>query len=302
MKRILVTGASGRIGRRVVPLLLEQGYCVCAAVHSTPLPEAWAHQVEAVPAGGAMLDAIARADTVVHLAGLMPPASDGDIFRTNIEDTHRLFEAAASASRKPRVIFASSDATYCTGWSLSGYSAPIEEDSSEQRPTVFYGLSKVAGERYCVFFHEVRQVPTVRLRFVWTLEAPEILELFTAAPYREFLVKEDAGKWTPPGVIAVPCEEDGSPFTEHICDARDAAQAVLGAVRSETAPGHAINVAGPAPFRYSDVAPPLARRMNREAVAGRCAGIHSYSLDIGKARRLLGYQPRYRVEDSLGLT
>lgn len=299
MTTVLVTGASGRIGRRVVPLLLENGYRVRAVVHSKPLPEVWADEVECVGCEEAMSEAVASVDAIVHLAGIMPPAADDEIFRTNIEATYRLLQAAAARPQSPGMIFASSDATYCTGWSLTGYSQAINEDTTEQHPTVFYGVSKVVGERFCAFFHEIRRVPTVRLRFVWTLEPAEILDLFTIAPYKEFLVQEDAAKWSRPGVIATPLEEDGAPFMEHICDARDAAQAVLGALKSDTAPGQAINVAGPAPFRYSDLSPQVARRMNREAVPGRCAGIHSYSLDIEKARHLLGFQPHYRVEDSL---
>jgi nucleoside-diphosphate-sugar epimerase len=34
-------------------------------------------------------------------------------------------------------------------------------------------------------------------------------------------------------------------------------------------------------------------------VEARCHGIHSYSLSIEKARKLLGYRPRYKVMDSL---
>jgi nucleoside-diphosphate-sugar epimerase len=299
MTTVLVTGASGRIGRKLVPLLLENGYRVRAAIHSTPLPEEWKSEVTSFPFDEAIAEAVGGADAIVHLAGIMPPASDDLVFRTNIEATYRLLQEAASQTQIPRVVFASSDATYCTGWSLSEYPEAIQEDSARQRPTVFYGLSKVIGERFCQFFHETRHVPTVALRFVWTLEPLEILDLFTTAPYKEFLLPEDASNWSKPGIIAMPLEQNGTPFMEHVCDARDAARAVLSALRTDTAMGHAINIAGPASFLYTDLSPMVARKTNSEAVAGRCAGIHSYSLNIDKARRLLGFEPRYRVEDSL---
>jgi len=299
MKTALVTGASGRIGKKVVPLLLANGWRVRATVHSTALPAAWAGEVETVPFEESATNAIGGADAIVHLAGSMPPAEDDEIFRTNIETTYRILQAAAKCSPKPRVIVASSDATYCTGWSLTGYSEAICEDSAEQHPTVFYGVSKVVGERFCRYFHEICNVPCVCLRFVWTLDPPEVLELFTTTPYKTFLLEDDSGKWSNPEVIAAPLEQDGTPFTEHICDSRDAADAVLAALTHDAALGHSINVAGPASFRYTEVSPYLAKLMNREAVAARCAGIHSYSLSIDKARRLLDFKPRYRVEDSL---
>jgi nucleoside-diphosphate-sugar epimerase len=297
MKRVLVTGASGRIGRRVVPLLLERGYGVRCLVHRTPLPAAWAGDVETVCATDVKeAEAVAGVQAIVHLAGIMPPASDDEVFQTNIDGTRRLLRAASEGG-KPRFLFASSDATYCTGWSVTGYSEPINEKTG-QHPTVFYGLSKVLGEHMALYYQEMGGVPAVRLRFVWTLDAPEILDLFTKAPYKDFTSPEERGRWEG-NVVAIPLEQDGSPFTEHVCDARDAAAAVVLALESDNAPGQAFNIAGPASFRYTEVGPEVARRLGAEPVALRCAGIHSYTLSIEKARNLLGYTPKYRVEDSL---
>jgi nucleoside-diphosphate-sugar epimerase len=303
MKKILVTGASGRIGRRVVPLLLERGYKVSASLRRTQLAESWAKEVELVPlsfpASEPLQKTLEGFDTVVHLAGIMPPASDDEVFGTNIQGTYQLLQAITALESKPRLLFASSDATYSTGWSLGPYSEPIAEDVVEQHPTVFYGLSKVLGERLCLYYEEMHKVPIVRLRFVWTLEAPEILDLFVQAPYKDRLYEEDRGKWDGPGVIAVPLEENGEPFIEHVCDVRDAAEAVVLAIESEAAPGQAFNVAGPESFRYTEVGPRLAAKTGLRVVEARCRGIHSYSLSIEKARRLLGYRPRYKVMDSL---
>jgi UDP-glucose 4-epimerase len=303
MKKVLVTGASGRIGRRVVPLLLEHGYRVTATLRRTQYTETWAKEVEPVmlsfPAAGSLEKTIKGFDSVVHLAGIMPPASDDEVFGTNIQGTYQLLQAIAALENKPRLLFASSDATYATGWSIGPYSAPIAEDFAEQHPTVFYGLSKVLGERLCLYYEEMHKVPIVRLRFVWTLEAPEILDLFVQAPYKDRLLDEDRNKWDGAGVIAVPLEADGKPFTEHVCDVRDAADAVLLAIESHTAPGQAFNVAGPESFRYTEVGPRLASKTGMRVVEARCRGIHSYSLSIDKARKLLGYRPRYQVMDSL---
>ena len=156
MKTILLTGASGRIGRRVVPLLLERGYRVRAMMRRPNSAETWLNQVEVVQAAlpnEGIEAAVSGVDAVVHLGGIMPPASDDEVFRTNIEGTYRIFQAIAAKEKKPRLLFASSDATYCTGWSLSAYSEPIIEDA-EQHPAVFYGLSKVLGERMCLYFEE----------------------------------------------------------------------------------------------------------------------------------------------------
>ena len=302
MKTILLTGASGRIGRHVVPLLLEHGYRVRVAMRRPNSTENWLNQVEVVqgelPGREWVEAAVAGTDAVIHLAGIMPPAGDDQVFRTNIEGTYNILQAISAMEKKPRLLFASSDATYCTGWSLSAYSAPILEDA-EQHPSVFYGLSKVLGERMCLYYEELHKLPIVRLRFVWTLEAEEILDLFVKAPYRDYLVEEDRNVWDEAGVIAVPCEEDGTPFTEHVCDVRDAAEAVLLALKSDTALGEALNIAGPEAFRYADTGADLAGITGMRTITGRCRGIHSYALSIEKARKLLGYRPQFKVMNSL---
>jgi UDP-glucose 4-epimerase len=302
MKTIFLTGASGRIGRRVIPLLIDRGYKVRVMMRKPPADETWAGQVEvvqaALPASEALDAAVSDADAVIHLAGCMPPVSDDEVFQTNIQGTYQILQAISGLKKKPRLLFASSDAAYCTGWSLGAYSAPIREDA-EQHPTVFYGLSKVLGERMCRYFEEMHKLPIVLLRFVWTLEAPEILDLFVKAPYRDYVVEGDQGAWDGQGIIAVPLEEDGSPFTEHVCDVRDAADAVVLALESGAAPGHAFNIAGPESFRYADVAAQLASKTGMRPVEARCRGIHSYSLSIDKARSLLGYNPRFNVVKSL---
>ena len=107
MKKVLVTGASGRIGRRVVPLLLERGYKVSATVRRTQHAESWAKEVEPVqlsfPAPEPLQTTIQGFDALVHLAGIMPPASDDEVFGTNIEGTYQLLQAIAALENKPRL-------------------------------------------------------------------------------------------------------------------------------------------------------------------------------------------------------
>jgi len=302
MKRTLITGASGRIGRYLVPVLLKHGYRVRVLVHHTAPPDNWARDVEAVEASlfdeKALDAALDGVDVVCHLAGLMPPAADDDIFRVNIEGTYRLLQAMKCCRKRPRLVFASSDATYCTGWSRGPYAGPIDENT-EQRPMLLYGVSKILGERLCFHYQDIEKIPSVRLRLVWILEAPEALDLFVGAPYKDFLVAEDRGKWDDPRFVKMPLEEDGAPFWEHICDVRDAAQGIFLAADREEAVGRIFNIAGPAPYTYTEVAPWLAAKLEVEAVAGRCRGIHSYGVNIEHARARLGYRPDYSVYDTL---
>ena len=192
MRTVFVTGASGRIGRRVVPLLLNRGYRVRVTMHRTPPPDAWAKDVEIFPAADPPANALDGVDAVVHLAGLMPPAADDDVFGTNIEGTCRLLQAVAAAERKPR--FCSPVPMRLTG--RGGAWTPIRRPSPKTpriTPPFFTAFQKCSANACACTSRKCTSIPIVRLRFVWTLEAPEILDLFTKAPYKDFLARRTAG-------------------------------------------------------------------------------------------------------------
>src|SRR3954447_23695298 len=201
MKTVLMTGATGRLGRHVIPLLLARDYRVRVLVHRTPVPADLAGEVESVQAEladtAALASAVADVDIIAHFAALMPPVPDDEIFETNVQGTYRLLQAASASRTKPRFVLASTDATYCTGWSFGPYHSPIDENTA-LRPVLFYGVSKVLGEQMCVHYQEIHKIPTVRLRFDWILTAAEVLDIFVSAPYKDQLIPEDVGRWDSP--------------------------------------------------------------------------------------------------------
>ncbi len=296
--KVLLTGASGRLGKRLVPLLTGEGYTVRALVHRAPPPE----NVEAVDAGITDITALTAAmegvRAVCHLAALMPPTSDDEIFEANVRGTYCLLQAARAQPRMPRFVFASSDATYCTGWSKGPYAAPIDE-AMHQQPALFYGISKTAGERLCIDYQAAFGIDTVRLRFPTIVEPREALDLFLVAGYKDFLVDEDLGKWDRDDTVKIVLEESGRPMVEHVVDSRDAALGAFLAIDRESAAGQAFNIAGPAPWTYSQIGPGVAERLGMETAAGRCRRLYSYELNTQRARAMLGYTPRYGILDSL---
>lgn len=297
-RKVLLTGASGRLGKRLTPLLIENGYTVRALVHRNPAPDG----AEAVHAGmtdtPALTAAMEGVDAVCHLAAVMPPTPDDEIFESNIRATYCLLQAACAQPRKPRFVFASSDATYCTGWSKGPYAAPIDE-AIHQQPALFYGISKTAGERLCIDYQAAFGLETVRLRYPTIVEPREALDLFLVAGYKDFLVDEDVGKWDREDTVKIVLEESGKPMVEHVVDSRDAALGTFLAIDRESAAGQAFNIAGPAPWTYSQIGPMVAARIRKETAPGRCRRLYSYELNTQRARSMLGYNPRYGILDSL---
>jgi len=148
MTRVLVTGATGFVGRALLPRLLEQGWVVRAAVRrpDAALPEG----VEAVVAGDleAGVDwrpALEGVDLVVHLAARVHVMGETgmDVLeryrRTNVAATRRLAEAARAAGVRRFLLMSSVKAMG------EGGGAPFTE-ATPPAPADPYGVSKLEAE------------------------------------------------------------------------------------------------------------------------------------------------------------
>ena len=146
--RVLVTGATGFVGRAVVAALAADGQEVHAAVRHAPEPPlppgitVVRHGDLAEPVDWAPL--LAGIDSVVHLAGIAhagPGIAAERYDRINHRATATL-AAAARAAGVARLVFISS---------IRAQTGPaadhVVSETDEPRPTDPYGRSKLAAER-----------------------------------------------------------------------------------------------------------------------------------------------------------
>ena len=143
---VLVTGATGFVGRHVADELARAGHSVrCLVRPSTdpaPLVQA-GHRI----VRGEVLDqpslaaAVDGADAVVHVAGLIAARSFREMRRVNAEGVGRIAAASARARARRFVLISSLAAA---GPSRGGRAV---RESDPARPVSRYGLSKLLGER-----------------------------------------------------------------------------------------------------------------------------------------------------------
>ncbi len=170
--KILVTGATGKVGSRFVPRLIAKGYDVTILIRNAAQAIPGAKYVvgdlfepESLPA------AVEGIDAVIHLAALFRTFTDDEgIIKTNHSGTIALANAAVGAGVK-RFVFVSTSNVYG-----SGYGHPAKEDDvvNINDPRA-YAASKIAAEQELLTMN--LDVRILRLGFVYGDKDPHIDEI-----------------------------------------------------------------------------------------------------------------------------
>lgn len=142
LKRLLLTGAAGGLGRAIRPHLSALAETV--RVSDIADPGAGAAHEEVVRCdladAAAVAALVAGCDGIVHLGGISVEDEFSRIVGANIVGLQNLYEAARAAGR-PRILFASSNHT------IGFYRQDEHLDAAAPlRPDGLYGVSKCFGE------------------------------------------------------------------------------------------------------------------------------------------------------------
>ena len=167
MKRILITGAAGQIGTELASRLLDSygpGMILPTDIRN---PASWASLGPAEQLDCLDLDALRAtvkrfgATDIFHLAAILSAAAEEDPLRAyqiNMDGLVNVLQVAAETDC--RVFTPSSIAAF--GPETPSDPAP---QSTLQRPTTMYGVTKVAGELLCDYYHVRFGVAARGLRF-----------------------------------------------------------------------------------------------------------------------------------------
>ena len=272
---IVVTGAAGRLGRRVVQLLVEQDKEVLATdqLAADDLPTEF---VRCDLADAKAVEGILKnAEAVVHMGAIPGPLREEPrfIFENNVASTFNVMMSAAEFGLR-RVVFSSS--AFGMGWAHDGNAfVPLYLPLDEEHPMMPfepYGLSKQVGEDIGRMIACTSDTTVVSLRFT-NVALPEVQAEFP---------------WT-------------APTPEHpltlvmwaYADARDVAEAHVLALDAEIKEYEAFMIAQPS-SRFSEPTIELVKNnfgdrvVIREGLSGTASVISTE-----KAQRLLSWRPCY---------
>ena len=190
-RRVLVTGASGNLGRKLIAALLDASWCSGVVAVDTAFgpgllpddPRITSVALDLRHRSEALRDAVAQADALVHFAAQNPyPEASWDDAVTSFDMTMNLVDLAAASpvTGVKRLVFASSNHV------MGGYKdvdpplAPSTLDTSmPPRPGTrvtshgvaavpqAYAVAKLMGERVCAGRASGSGLTTVSLRIGW---------------------------------------------------------------------------------------------------------------------------------------
>jgi UDP-glucose 4-epimerase len=303
--RVLLTGAAGFIGSHLADRLVADGHRVTGlddlstgklanlAVARRSKLFGFSNVDITRPE---LVDVVAkeRPDVVLHLAAQMDVRKSvaDPLFdtRTNVLGTVNVLDACVR-NQVPRVVFASSGGTV--------YGTPPKLPASERmtlHPSSPYGAAKVAGETYVAAYQRLHGLPGCSLR-LGNVYGPR------QDPHGEAgVVSIFAGRLAKGQPTTIYGDGTSSRDYVYVDDVVDAVVRCLGGKGD----GRRLNIGSGTPTTVRRLHTLVARAVGAtdapEFAPSRAGELQAITLDVGQARRALGWEPVVGLEQGLAQT
>jgi len=326
MAKVLVTGAAGQVGCRLVRQLLQAGY----EVRGTILPDdpsgSRLDGVDLDIVSGNLLDpsfvesAIDGVDSVAHtanLTGRLRGMSEGEFFNNNVMSTFNVARAAGRcADRLERFVHVGSSSVYPNDSHILATCYDPVDELHPQRPMGTYPVSKQVGERIVEGVARLTGLRCSIVRPTGIVSGDGVFARFSvgmvagvlrtgqAHPGSSLHMADGTELWhdledaakdaSRPCAISV---EEGLPWVYQLVDARDVAHGIVCALESPAAVGEAFNLSAPAPIPMTQAAEVISRATGKALLEWKVPLRWIFMLSNVKARTLIGYRPKWGLEE-----
>lgn len=301
---ILVTGATGKVGRAFIEkVLAKPGFedvVVRALCHNRTLPEG--PRLEVVR--GSIEDrnvahrAIAGATHALHLA--TSKETPDTIMDVAIKGLFFLLEEARTSQDFRQFILIGGDAG--VGHFFYPRSAPITEADGHRAYPGCYALSKVLEEVMLEQYFIQYDLNGCCLRAPWIMEKDDFRyqlsfgeDVFGGPRWRDLVGAEQADVYVRERAVPVMLDPHGVPVKRNFVHVDDLVDAILLAIDNQNAVQQLFNVCTDEPVDYGALGAYLAETRGMKPIPIKTP-YYSTWLDNAKAKLLLGFRPRYDMK------
>lgn len=295
----LLTGATGRLGRAVMPRLVDLGvHLRCLLLPGDPgkasLKDNNIEVVEGrLETGEGLAEAVDGVACVIHMAALLPGAGTTDKALTDsiTIGTSNLLSSVAECDPKPkRFLYVSSSAVY--GPQMPPDCNPIREDHPI-RPTSVYGAAKAAAEAFVVAYANRGDVQATIVRPADIVE-PNDFAIPDGFMARRFRFDANARE------LFVPVDDEGRSNFMSFLSASETARGLIAALMGDRGVADAFHIGPWQTPADLTIGTELARRWGWTLKTEPTPRpIREWVLDVTKAHASFGFQSKEGIHDIL---
>ena len=294
----LVTGGAGFIGSHLVDRLLDEGHDVSiiddfSEGKYSNLPINKKLTILKYSILNDIGNYFAGIDRVYHLAALTRPQFSMlhpiETNQVNVEGIINILKACVE-NRVPRVVFVSSSSIYGKQFTF-----PTTE-SAVPHPMSPYALTKLVGEQYCKLYQLLYRTKANYIRPFNVYGTRQRPDSEYAAAIPKFI--DCLSKGTTPWITG-----DGKQARDYVY-VDDVVDLIIKAGESKVY-GEAFNAGSGKNISINDLFETIRKIMNKNVIPDHVAPVIEPNLtlaDIGKAKTMLGWEPKVSLEEGLRRT
>lgn len=300
-KRLLVTGATGKVGRAFIDRFLNDparsDFTVRALCHNRLL--APRERLEVVRGSIERKETAAEAMTgVTHVLHLATPKETPEaIMDVAVKGMFWLLEACVASDTFEQFLLIGGDASM--GHFVYPYEAPVTEADRHRAYPGCYALSKVLEEVMLEQYFIQYGLSTCCLRAPWIMDKDDFKfqlsfgeDVFGGPRWCDLVGAERAARYRESRAVPLMLDRDGVPVKRNFVHVSDLISAVLCALDNPRARGQTFNVCMDEPVDYGALARYLEDTRGAPAVP-IVTPYFSTWLDNTKAKLLLGWRPAF---------
>jgi UDP-glucose 4-epimerase len=301
MAHILVTGATGKVGRHFISTILQSDahphVKIRALCHNRPLdPGPRLDVVQGTISDRSVVKTATRGIThVVHCATCKETPDDA--MDVAVKGLFWLLEECRVSPGFQQLILIGGDCA--VGHFFYPHAAPVTEKQKHTAYPGCYALSKVLEEVMLEQYYVQYDLNGCCLRAPWIMEKDDFKytlsfgeEAFGGPRWRHLVGLEQAEKYVKAGTIPMMLDREGKPIKRNFVHVSDLVSAMLLALDHPKARQQTFNISMDEPVDYQEVAAYLGRTRGLPSVAIRTPYWSNW-LDSAKAKFLLGWKSRY---------